>query len=712
MYRKDCCTPLACLAVAVVVALAFADPALAQDPLPLPVSSSQVRIAVDSGVVQNDGEVLAVVYSTTVTVPGAEWLRLNFDQVLLAGELMDGTESYLLLTSLADEAFQVMNALHIAQWRDTSAYFNGDAVLLEIFAQPGSGPNRVVMTEVTAGQLPMGDRSICGPTDDRVLSDDARMGRALPVGCTAWMINDCGHCFLTAGHCAYALEVIEFNVPLSNPDGGLNHPPPSDQYAVDLASLQDNGGQGVGDDWAYFGCFENSVTGLTPFEAQGQAFDLATPPPVSGQSIRITGYGSVTPPVPLTWYLVQKTHAGPYAWFGGTTVEYQTDTTGGNSGSPALDESTGFAIAIHTHGGCNTSGANVGTGINHPELQAALAAPQGVCIATVIEFTCPSGLPSVISPAGGTTVRVEVAAGGGVAPQPGTGQFHYDAGGGVVTVAMQQGENGIRYYGPGGCNPPALGFLAIAAYSIDVSVDDPFEADSGWTVGAPDDTATTGIWGRMDPVGTAAQPENDHTAAPGTDCWVTDGRGGGLGDYDVDGGKTTLFSPVYDLSGMLAARASYWRWYSNDTGGAPNADVFVIDISNDGGANWANVETVGPAGPGTSGGWIHYEFVISTVVTPTDQVQFRFVAADEDVGSLVEAALDDFRIVVVNCDLPDCIGDLDGDDDIDLTDLGGLLASYPTADGAAYEDGDLDGDGDVDLTDLAALLAVYGTTCP
>ena len=57
-------------------------------------------------------------------------------------------------------------------------------------------------------------------------------------------------------------------------------------------------------------------------------------------------------------------------------------------------------------------------------------------------------------------------------------------------------------------------------------------------------------------------------------------------------------------------------------------------------------------------------------------------------------------------------GDLDGDCDVDLSDLVQLLANYGTMGGAAYDNGDIDGDGDVDLSDLAALLSDYGDSCP
>lgn len=57
-----------------------------------------------------------------------------------------------------------------------------------------------------------------------------------------------------------------------------------------------------------------------------------------------------------------------------------------------------------------------------------------------------------------------------------------------------------------------------------------------------------------------------------------------------------------------------------------------------------------------------------------------------------------------------CVGDLNGDDAIDLGDLSILLAHFGLT-GVDPEDGDLDGDADVDLGDLSALLVVFGTAC-
>jgi len=173
-----------------------------------------------------------------------------------------------------------------------------------------------------------------------------------------------------------------------------------------------------------------------------------------------------------------------------------------------------------------------------------------------------------------------------------------------------------------------------------------FETAAGWTAGAPGDDATTGIWERDDPIGTAAQPEDDVTAS-GTDCWFTGqgSPGGSLGENDVDGGKTTLTSAPIDLSSG-DARVAFRLWYSNDTGNSPGADVLEVDVSNDG-STWVNAITDGPSG--ASGGWEVHEFVVSDFVAPSAGVQVRFVAADEGDGSIVEAAVDEFSVFRVEC---------------------------------------------------------------
>jgi DNA-binding beta-propeller fold protein YncE len=239
-------------------------------------------------------------------------------------------------------------------------------------------------------------------------------------------------------------------------------------------------------------------------------------------------------------------------------------------------------------------------------------------------------------------------------------------------------------------------------------VADDFELVTGWTSGAPGDTATTGIWTRVDPIGTAAQPEEDHTPGTGSFCFVT-GQGtvgGALGQNDVDGGQTTLLSPALDLSSDAEAKIGYWRWFSNSTGGNPGQDTLEIDISNDGGQNWTSLETVGPGGPEASGGWLFSLFRVADFLLPTNNVVLRFIAADTGGGSIVEAAIDDL-VIIAGC----CQTNQECDDGLSCTSdtcsLSGQC-SYTLApascliSGACYDDGDLNPSNDCEECDSAS----------
>lgn len=178
---------------------------------------------------------------------------------------------------------------------------------------------------------------------------------------------------------------------------------------------------------------------------------------------------------------------------------------------------------------------------------------------------------------------------------------------------------------------------------------DDFEADRGWTVGDAGDNATGGIWLRANPVGSWSgsvliQPEDDHTGTPGTLCFVTGNADPGAqqGANDVDGGKTTLLSPAYDVSTAPTAWVRYYRWYTNDTRGNPNTDTLVVDVSADAGANWVRLETDSTS----DRSWRLVEKDLADFVPLTSQVRFRFVARDDDpLTSIVEAAVDDFSLV-------------------------------------------------------------------
>ncbi len=703
-------------------------------PQPAPLASREVAFgAIDSGLLANNGPIgsgPAIVFSTVVAADDSTWLRLEFDEVKLAGSRDAGNASYIRITSLTDGYDQILDNVSILQWKLTSAYFNGDAVQIDLVAHPGTGDNQLRLSHGVASEPAAADRSICGTTDDRVLSFDDRSARILPIGCTGWTIDDCNHCMLTAGHCQGGISTIQFRVPLSTSGGGLVNPHPDHQYATDTSSLQGNGGGGVGNDWAYYGVHPNSNTGLTPYQAYGVAFNLDTTPPGAGGSARVTGFGTTSSPVSNTWNQVQKTHAGPYVSFSGTTLGYAMDTTGGNSGSPVIHESSGTAIGIHTHGGCSSGGGNNwGTGANHAGLVAALASPKGVCECPGPEFTFPDPLPEFVAPSGGTTIAMDISTVAGVNPVSGSGVLRLDTGSGFASVPMTDdgtghftatfpaidcttpvtyyftvlGSNGTTYVAPNGA--PASTFSAMSAYGVASVVDLDFETDDGWTV--VNTAVIRGAWERGTPIGGGLNRDPASDFDGSGRCWVT---GNAAGDADVDGGPTRLVSPAYDLSGLSDPKITFARWHS--TSGLPQ-DQFVTEISNNNGSTWTPVSSVGNNG----NQWKVESFSVSDYVTPTNAVRVRFSVSDNPDNSVTESAIDAFSISDFLCST--CASDVNGDGESDVLDFLDFLDAFGACEGqpapcsgSTGVNADFNGDTIVDVLDFLDFLDVFGQGCP
>src|SRR5690606_5239537 len=196
---------------------------------------------------------------------------------------------------------------------------------------------------------------------------------------------------------------------------------------------------------------------------------------------------------------------------------------------------------------------------------------------------------------------------------------------------------------------PAETFAARVGDTPQIAADHDFEETAGWVAGAPGDTAASGRWVWAEPIGTFSgstpvQPSEDFSE-DGTFCFVTGNNSIAVGSDDVDGGITTLLSPSFDLSGAVTATVSYARWFSNSTGAAPLEDSLYVEVSNDGGQTWTTLEQVGPTGD-VYGGWIVASFQLDEVIALTSDVRFRFIAEDIGGGSIVEAAIDEFRIDV------------------------------------------------------------------
>ncbi|MEZ6242736.1 MAG: S8 family serine peptidase [Phycisphaerales bacterium] len=269
-------------------------------------------------------------------------------------------------------------------------------------------------------------------------------------------------------------------------------------------------------------------------------------------------------------------------------------------------------------------------------------------------------------------------------------------------VSAQGDQAGLITIPTAGASSPYSTNIGV----ISVLLDDNMETNMGWSVSG---NASTGQWERGVPVGGGdrGDPASDYDGSG--QCWLT---GNTDGDSDIDGGSTVLTSPAYDVSASPEAVISYARWYNNVAGAAPNEDTFVVEISNNNGASWSNLETVGPAGPGTAGGWFDVSFRIADYVAPTSQVRLRFTASDLGSGSVVEAGVDAIHIEEQTCE--DAGGCNAADlalpyDQLDFTDVTTFLVLFSQMDPAA----------DLalpfaqwDFTDVTTFLTIFGGGCP
>jgi len=171
---------------------------------------------------------------------------------------------------------------------------------------------------------------------------------------------------------------------------------------------------------------------------------------------------------------------------------------------------------------------------------------------------------------------------------------------------------------------------------------DNFETSLGWATNlSGTDTATTGQWERGDPAATTSSGAKQlGTTISGLNDLVT-GRlaGAAAGDFDVDGGVTTISSPNITLpTGNLTLSFSFYLAHGSN---ATSADFFRVTIVS--GATSTTVFQRLGAAANLNGAWASTSVNLNAFAGQT--VRIRIEAADAATASLVEAGVDDVRIV-------------------------------------------------------------------
>jgi subtilisin family serine protease len=198
----------------------------------------------------------------------------------------------------------------------------------------------------------------------------------------------------------------------------------------------------------------------------------------------------------------------------------------------------------------------------------------------------------------------------------------------VVTSPGTGSPNRLLFVNNG--TPPPTGTTVFS---------DTLETATGWTTNAGGtDTATTGAWERGNPAGTTSSGVSlqlDATAS-GSNCLVTQAAAGAAaGDFDVDGGTTSVLSPAIALpTGTITLS---FAWYLAHLNNATSADFFRVSVV--AGSSSTVVFSQSGAASNRAGTWATATVNLSSFAGQT--IRLRVEAADAATASLIEAGVDD-----------------------------------------------------------------------
>ena len=340
-----------------------------------------------------------------------------------------------------------------------------------------------------------------------------------------------------------------------------------------------------------------------------------------------------------------------------------------------------------------------------------------------LTWNYPIGRPELLEPTGGTEISI-IISGSNATPDPLTATLHMTANGlsNELPLVHDGGDNyravfpaldcgaTVAYYftvettdGEMSSSPysaPDTTWSGDAWSGYESSFNDDFNSDTGWSVVAG---AGTGNWTRVTPTqgGIRCDPGSDSDGSGM--CFVT----GNSTDEDIDDGTTILTSPALDAS-EEAAVLTYDFWYSNGSncdGADSMNDIFIIEISDDDGTSWNELEIVGPTGSEVSGGWFTRNWQVTDIpgVSPSDTMRLRFTVGDLGDGSVIEAAVDAVKIGYNYCNVNECVGDVNGDSMIGVADLLAVIDQWGSSGSA-----DVNSDGVVNVSDLLLIVGSWG----